>query len=524
MTREELLAALAEARDLPDGEAKIAELERIIAHVDALGDVRLGVTVRFALIEAHQHHTDRWRMLTPFEWCLAAADRHPSTVDQAGLDRLRRLHPAAVGTVLGDSRVGLARAEDLLGDLERRLDAAGRTPRSGYALRCRIADHVGDLTAAGRWLARWRAAAPDAAVGCAACELVDQARLLADWGRWAEAVEAAEAVLTGEVTCPEQPERALAVLQVPYLRLGRHAEAAQAHVRAYRRHRDERAAFGFLADHLRFCALAGQHGRGLEILGRHLGQLDRPYDEMSAMEFAAAGALVCRLAGLAGLNRYAIHRPGHAERRAANLTVAALGTELRATTQDLAGRFDARNGSSHQSGRMAAWLAERPRPEPVPLPADPPVSPWAPPGPPPPEGRREVVAPLTLAAIVAVLDDRADHYVVDANGIVHGRWGDALIQFIRLGERGEILHVRTIAQRRLPVDRLTEAYEFCNSWNHDRLLPKAYVLRADPDGLVLAGEVTTDLEHGVAQSQLTVLVTAALSTGAAFAAAVAALP
>ncbi|WP_422770757.1 hypothetical protein ACN28C_29445 [Plantactinospora sp. WMMC1484] len=53
---------------------------------------------------------------------------------------------------------------------------------------------------------------------------------------------------------------------------------------------------------------------------------------------------------------------------------------MTATAEDLAGRFDARNGTGHQSGRIAGWLAERRPSGPVPLPADsPPADEWRPP-------------------------------------------------------------------------------------------------------------------------------------------------
>ncbi|MGI5153347.1 YbjN domain-containing protein [Plantactinospora sp. CA-294935] len=601
MTRDELFAALADARDRPDDAAKVAELDRIVAHADAGGDVGLGFAARLALVEVHRQ-VEPWRMLPPVRWCLDVVDQAPGTLDAVDSARLHGYHREAVAALCGTSRIGLTRAGAALDDLERRLGAAGRSCGPAYALRCRIADHVGAESTARRWLVRWRAAPRDEWSGCGACEPAEQARLLTGWGRWTEAVELVEPVLAGTLRCPDQPERALGTIQLAYLRLGRYDEAAAAHVRAYRRHRRERAGFPFLADHLRFCALTGHYDRGLEILARHLPELDRPYDEASALEFAAAGALLCRLAGPAGFARHLIHRPGYAGRHAAELTVTALGTELTATAEDLAGRFDARNGTSHQSGRIASWLAERPLPGPVRLPpepvaeperaiepeppatesattaepesanqpeptakpepatesataaesttasrsepaAEPRTKPEPPTGPttaarpttagrwePVPVGCRDrgdgpaVVAPLTVAAIVEVLRDRADQHVLGPAGTVGGRWGNALIEFQRLGERGEILHARVTAERRLPAERLGQAYEFCNAWNQDQLLPKAYVLDLGAGELVLAGDVSTDLEYGVAAGQLAVLVNATLASGAAFAAAVAALP
>jgi L-ascorbate metabolism protein UlaG (beta-lactamase superfamily) len=133
-------------------------------------------------------------------------------------------------------------------------------------------------------------------------------------------------------------------------------------------------------------------------------------------------------------------------------------------------------------------------------------------------------APLSLAAITAALDARGDHYRVGGDGVVAGRWGTAYARIERIGQRHEILRIRVVAARRLDATRLFEAYEFCNGWNHDRLLPKAFVVE-EPDGTVaIAGDAATDLEHGVTPAQLAVLLNAALVTGATLAAAVDDLP
>lgn len=88
------------------------------------------------------------------------------------------------------------------------------------------------------------------------------------------------------------------------------------------------------------------------------------------MEFAAAGALVCGLAADAGLGGRTMPRPAYGERTTTELDVATLGALLLGVANELAGSFDARNGTGHHSGRMAAWLAERPLAAPVPLPTD----------------------------------------------------------------------------------------------------------------------------------------------------------
>ncbi|MGN9776736.1 YbjN domain-containing protein [Micromonospora sp. H33] len=515
-----LAEELADARDSPDGEARAAELERIAARADATADDRSALDARLALIETYLLHGQRWRLVEPVRRCLAAVDRRPDLLPPGGRELLSRYQRYAVEALLGSSRVGLDQARALLDDL-----AAGGAPVVAE-LRCRIADHLGDEPAARSWYDRWAAAAPDPADGCPECARVRRAELLAGWGDWRAALD--ELADAGRADCTEGPERGLAATMLPWLRAGEPERAAAAHVRAYRRHRRERAAFPYLAAHLRFCALAGHPGRGLDILAERLPRLDHADDELSAMEFAAAGALVCAVATDAGLGGRTVHRPASGSRPAADLDVGALGAALLDLATGLAGSFDARNGTGHQSGRIASWLAERTQAEqalvsPVPWPADR-TGDDGPPADTPADDLPDVEpVPLSLALITAALDRRGDRYVVDAADTVVGRWGEALIQVRRAGERGEILHVRTVASRRLPASRRAEAYAFCNSWNQDRLLPTAYVHDSGAE-LVLAGDVSTDLSHGVAPVQLDVLLAAAVRTGSAYADSVAALP
>jgi hypothetical protein len=356
---------LAAARDLPDAPATAQELERIVTRADAAGDVRTGFDARCALMDVH-YQLEQWRIVEPFDWCRAVVDRQPAAFGPPDEAALRRHHRQAVGAAYRSPRIGLQRTVELLDDLERRWPDR----RSGYRLRCQLADHLGDEAGARRWLARWQAAAPEPDGDCAGCEPAWQAELLSGWGEWTAAVRVVEPVLAGRLRCPAQPQRALAAVMVACLHLDRTADAARAHVRAYQRHRTEWDALPVLAEHLRFCALTGHYERGLRILDDHLTRLDCPYDELATMRFAAAGALLCRLANEASAAPGSIARPAHGARRAAELTVGALGRELVATAEDLAGRFDARNGVVHQSGLVAGWLREHPLAAPPPLPDD----------------------------------------------------------------------------------------------------------------------------------------------------------
>ncbi|WP_319458957.1 YbjN domain-containing protein [Micromonospora sp. RTP1Z1] len=139
-------------------------------------------------------------------------------------------------------------------------------------------------------------------------------------------------------------------------------------------------------------------------------------------------------------------------------------------------------------------------------------------------GHPQALRPLTGKLIAAVLTNRGYTVAADADGNLVGRWEESLIWFFRRGAAGELLQVRTVTAPRFGIEQVPALYAFCNTWNHDRLWPKAFVHVAD-DGLAqVFGEVTTDLERGVTPHQLDQLIDCGISTGCQLATAVGRLP
>jgi tetratricopeptide (TPR) repeat protein len=122
-----------------------------------------------------------------------------------------------------------------------------------------------------------------------------------------------------------------------------------------------------VSEHLVFCALTGNDARGLEIVQRHLDWLDRPPSPYAAMEFASAAGLVLRRLTAAGHGDLTVHRRPTGGDDATELRVADLAETLAGTATELAARFDARNGGSHQGDRIARRLVAEPIVEHLPL-------------------------------------------------------------------------------------------------------------------------------------------------------------
>jgi len=135
------------------------------------------------------------------------------------------------------------------------------------------------------------------------------------------------------------------------------------------------------------------------------------------------------------------------------------------------------------------------------------------------DGELATLRPLTNELIMAVLDKRGFTYFTDDDGDVGGWWEDSLIYFFRLGNDHSMLQVRTRARRSFTVEDVPRLYEFCNTWNHDKLWPKVYVHVSDDGSVILCGEVFADLERGVTLPQLDQLMMCGISTGCEMAAA-----
>ncbi|MET8349388.1 MULTISPECIES: type III secretion system chaperone family protein [unclassified Micromonospora] len=139
-------------------------------------------------------------------------------------------------------------------------------------------------------------------------------------------------------------------------------------------------------------------------------------------------------------------------------------------------------------------------------------------------GHPDALRPLTGELVAAVLAARGRPVGRAVNGDLVGRFDDNLIWFLRLGGDGELLQVRTLVAPTFSIEQVPALYAFCNSWNHDRLWPKAFV-HVDDDGRArVCGEVITDLERGVTPHQLDQLLDCGISAGCQLAVAVGRLP
>ncbi|MEV4413535.1 hypothetical protein [Catellatospora sp. NPDC049609] len=335
----------------PRGAAQVALAEEAVAQADALGDDVLRFHARMAATEAYQRGGLPARGFVTFSWCLARYDAHPDRFgDQEYL--LLWHYKYMINSLTRFPDIPLARTYAVLDDMQQRYQQGGHSLQTVHKHRWLVAFHLGDDAAADLHYERWQTAPRDGNSDCVGCDPTDQVLHLAGRGRDEEAIALTAPVLSGRLTCVEQPQEILTALLLPYLRTGRFDEARRAHHQAYRAIRDHRSKLGTVADHVLFLALSGNAVRGLELVERHLPWLDEASSPFVEMEFAAAASLALRLLTGAGHGQQPV--------RSAEQTVAELAAQLAARAVALGRRFDARNGTTAQGDRIAAVLAARP--------------------------------------------------------------------------------------------------------------------------------------------------------------------
>ncbi|WP_069165767.1 hypothetical protein [Nocardia altamirensis] len=356
-TEDSLYQLLGEANELSYGDAKDALLEQILRHAEAGEHAEVAFNTRLSLVGAYTHGLQPAKLFVPFARCLADYDRNPAAYEPWVAGTLRWYFKHAVNAMTKFPEVPKDRALAALDQMEDRYRAEGQSLQAVYSYRHRVAEHIGDRAAAEEWYEKWCATPRDDNSDCEGCDPSSKADYLVEHGRDAEAIAVAEPLLAGELTCVEQPQRILTTLLLPYLRTGQHEQARNAHRRAYRILRTKPQDLADIGEHLVFCALSGNPSRGLELLDRHLGWLDRAPSPSAAMMFAASAALLLRTVVEAGHDEAVVRRPAHGDRPAAEHTAAALGAELTQQALDIAARFDRRNGTDQQSKIVRTLIA-----------------------------------------------------------------------------------------------------------------------------------------------------------------------
>ncbi|MGW5901538.1 hypothetical protein ACWFQ6_07170 [Streptomyces althioticus] len=352
-TTDELYAALRENDALPYGRTRTVTAEELAEAAELFGEPVPLVHALLDLQEAYTYGSEPRKSPVVFARLLNLFDERPDVFD----DRLRHQLFWRFKWVANALRclpeIPLASLRQWQTEMRDRYEKAGLDLQPVYGQAYQLAAHVGEDTALAYelWAGRARSLLSD----CEACETCERALYHLAAGDDERALRDWEPVLAGRESCQEEPARSVSYALLPLLRTGRTDEARRLHLAGYRGCRRNPSMAGEIGRHLEFCALTGNEARGLELLAENRNLFDEVDSPLALLDLlTGVEVLLARVEAL-----------GHGELPAAGFpgrswTVTELRAEVRGRADDLAARFDARNGTTTHADRRGARLAQAP--------------------------------------------------------------------------------------------------------------------------------------------------------------------
>ncbi|GAQ67005.1 hypothetical protein [Streptomyces scabiei] len=362
MDFDELRRAMAENHGQPEGPARNARAELLLAEAERLNEPLAVIEALGHQLKVYNYSSEKDKMFVPFARLLRMWDEHPEDFDEYEIHSLHWVFKWVSAGMLNQPHVPLASIEKWLAEMEHRYRLAGHSERAVRDAEFSVAAHVGDLARAGRAYDAWLAADRDAMADCHACELHGQGWWRALRREDAEALELWAPVLEGAYTCAHEPHTVLASSLLPLLRLGRPEEARAHHLRGFRLVRAMESMRDAYADHVEFCALTGNEARGLELLAERPAYFTDSGDPRSKLDYLSVVALLMDRLTARGFAGRTV--PGPAGR---TWTARELAAHAREEALALAARFDERNGTAYVGGLVRERMDQEPLLDRLPL-------------------------------------------------------------------------------------------------------------------------------------------------------------
>ncbi|MET9815878.1 hypothetical protein [Streptomyces sp. NPDC006355] len=352
-TIDELYQALQENDRRPYGRTRTVTAEELVDAAEQFEEPVPLVHALLELQEAYTYGSEPRKSPVVFARLLTLFDEQPDVFTE-NLRHLLFWRFKWVANALRQlPEIPLPSLRQWLTEMRDRYEKEGLGLQPYYGQAYQLAAHVGEDTtlAYELWAGRTRTRLSD----CEACETCQRALYHLAAGDDERALRAWEPVLAGKESCQEEPARSVSHALLPLLRTGRTDRARELHLAGYRGCRRNPSMSGEVGRHLEFCALTGNEARGLELLAENrnlFDEVDSPLDQLDFL--TGVEVLLQRVESL-----------GHGELPAAGYagrtwTVAALRAEVRGRADDLAARFDARNGTTTHTDRRTTRLDRAP--------------------------------------------------------------------------------------------------------------------------------------------------------------------
>lgn len=345
-TTDELYEELQANQRRPYGRTRTVTAEELVDAAERFEETLPLVRALLELQEAYTYGSEPRKSPVAFARLLTLFDEQPDVFDE----NLRHLvfwrFKWVASALRALPEIPRTSLRQWLTEMRERYEKAGLGLQPYYGQAYRLAAHVGEDTdlAFELWAARTRTPLSD----CEACEISERALYHLASGDDERALRTWEPVLAGKESCQEEPARSIAHALLPLLRAGHTDRARELHLAGYRGCRRNPSMSGEVGRHLEFCALTGNEARGLELLAENRNLFDEVDSPLELLDFLNGVEVLLRR----------VEQLGHGELPAAGFpgrtwTVTGLRAEVHGRADDLAARFDARNGTTAHTDRRS---------------------------------------------------------------------------------------------------------------------------------------------------------------------------
>ncbi|MGV9550656.1 hypothetical protein [Streptomyces ardesiacus] len=352
-TIDELYEALQANQRRPYGRTRTVTAEELADAAEQFDEPLPLVRALLELQEAYTYGSEPRKSPVAFARLLTLFDEQPDVFDEDLRHLVFWRFKWVAAALRAVPEIPLTSLRQWLTEMRERYEKGGHGLQPYYGQAYRLAAHVGEDTdlAHELWAGRTRTPLSD----CEACEICERALYHLASGDDERALRTWEPVLAGKESCQEEPARSIAHALLPLLRSGHTDRARELHLAGYRGCRRNPGMSGEVGRHLEFCALTGNEARGLELLAENRNLFDEVDSPLELLDFLnGVEVLLQRVEQLGHGDLPAAGYPGR------TWTVTGLRAEVHGRADDLAARFDARNGTTAHGERRGARLGRAP--------------------------------------------------------------------------------------------------------------------------------------------------------------------
>ncbi|WP_432180425.1 hypothetical protein [Streptomyces sp. NBC_00063] len=350
---DELFQALQENDQRPYGRTRTVTAEELVDAAEQFAEAGPLAHALLELQEAYTYGSEPRKSPVVFARLLNLFDEQPDVFDEHMRHMLFWRFKWVANALRALPEVPLAGLRQWLTEMRDRYVKADLDLQPYYGQAYQLAAHLGEDTSLAYelWAGRTRSRLSD----CEACEICERALYHLGMGDDERALRTWEPVLAGKDSCQEEPARSVSYALLPLLRTGHADRARELHLAGYRACRRNPSMAGEVGRHLEFCALTGNEARGLELLAENRNLFAEVESPLDLLDFLTGVEVLLRRVELLGHD--SLPAAGYAGR---TWTVTSLRAELRGRADDLAARFDARNGTTAHTDRRTARLDRAP--------------------------------------------------------------------------------------------------------------------------------------------------------------------